>query len=1020
LWLSLNPPSIPDHTLRRPIGRGAYGEVWLARNVMGAPRAVKIVWRQQFESDRPYEREFTGIQRYEPVSRSADGLVHVLHVGRNDTEGYFYYVMELADPVSGSEFRVSSSEAAPDGGKPETLNSKLETYVPRTLRSDVKRLGRLPTADCLRLALDVIGGLARLHHQGLVHRDVKPGNIIFVNGRAKLADIGLVSAGGEPRTFVGTEGYIPPEGPGSPAADLYALGVVLYEASTGFSPERFPDVPAEWLGEHSGDDALELHEITLKACEGQRERRYQSAEEMQADLALLQSGQSVRRVRALERRAARARRFGWAALLVVTVAVAASLVANWRTRVESEGRVMEAKLREEAQQSLARAEAAERKGRERLYAALLAEARSTVQSSDAGRRFRALEAVRQAAAIRNTPELRREAFAALALPDLQVERDINLGRGVNSVGLDAGFTRYAFGRGRGAVEVYSLSNQQLLAVLPASTNLTAQLPRFSPDGRFLAFKRDRSGGFDSDLEVWDVVATQRVIFAQGAVAREAFSFHPHAPRLLAGRPSGRLVTWDLEQGRELMSWRLPPHWSVSYSPDGTRFAVSCGQGRSTLVEIRDATNGAVLVSAAFPDTVLNVSWHSDGQQQQVVAPCIDGSVSLLDSNDGSVRLLGRHKAQAVRAGIVPESELVYSGGWDSEVNLWNVRNSRRELTAALGSYTIQFGASGREAAIWLGDGRLRLIEFNQGARGRELAGELNYASRLAKFSPDNRWLAAPAIDGFAVWDLAQPGPAIVNTEAGIGNLYFGPEPGELLTASDRRLYRWRLAPAVESNSPPTLKALPAFAPRGRVDAAYWLSRERAVLLADADGLRLVSCTNSPDQAGVGVKAAIFHHALAGDERRFAAAPQHGSIVRVFRVPQLTTEAWITNGAAVRALAFAPDGRTLAILTATNLCLWDIASSRRTLSRHLEADRFANLQFGSDERFLMVVESIRSGALLDARTLEPLLPLPTWTHPMALSADNQYLAVNVEGRRVQVWDLPALRVRLRSLGVDWKD
>src|SRR4029077_4065413 len=91
------PPSIPDHTLRRPIGRGAYGEVGLARNIMGAPRAVKIVWRRQFDSDRPYEREFAGIQRYEPVSRCADGLGHVLHVGRNEAEGYFYYVMELAD-----------------------------------------------------------------------------------------------------------------------------------------------------------------------------------------------------------------------------------------------------------------------------------------------------------------------------------------------------------------------------------------------------------------------------------------------------------------------------------------------------------------------------------------------------------------------------------------------------------------------------------------------------------------------------------------------------------------------------------------------------------------------------------------------------------------------------------------------------------------------------------------------------------------------------------------------------------
>src|SRR5437870_11351648 len=93
----MNQPVIPDHKLLRPIGRGAYCEVWLARNVMGALRAVKVIWRRQFDSDRPYEREFAGIQRFEPVSRSSGGLVHVLHVGRNEAEGYFYYVMELAD-----------------------------------------------------------------------------------------------------------------------------------------------------------------------------------------------------------------------------------------------------------------------------------------------------------------------------------------------------------------------------------------------------------------------------------------------------------------------------------------------------------------------------------------------------------------------------------------------------------------------------------------------------------------------------------------------------------------------------------------------------------------------------------------------------------------------------------------------------------------------------------------------------------------------------------------------------------
>ena len=84
------PPPIPDHTLIRRIGGGSYGEVWLARNVVGTYRAVKIVWRARFDNDRPYEREFTGICRFEPISRTHEGLVQVLQIGRNDADGHFH------------------------------------------------------------------------------------------------------------------------------------------------------------------------------------------------------------------------------------------------------------------------------------------------------------------------------------------------------------------------------------------------------------------------------------------------------------------------------------------------------------------------------------------------------------------------------------------------------------------------------------------------------------------------------------------------------------------------------------------------------------------------------------------------------------------------------------------------------------------------------------------------------------------------------------------------------------------
>jgi len=85
------PPRIPDHELLCCIGRGSYGEVWLARNVLGEHRAVKIIHRRRFHSDHAYEREFEGLKRYEPVSRGDPSQVAVLHVGRNDTAGFYYW-----------------------------------------------------------------------------------------------------------------------------------------------------------------------------------------------------------------------------------------------------------------------------------------------------------------------------------------------------------------------------------------------------------------------------------------------------------------------------------------------------------------------------------------------------------------------------------------------------------------------------------------------------------------------------------------------------------------------------------------------------------------------------------------------------------------------------------------------------------------------------------------------------------------------------------------------------------------
>ena len=132
-------PQVPDHQMLRRIGGGSYGEVWLARSIMGTYRAVKIVYRESFENDRPFEREFTGIQKFEPLSRSHESQVDILHVGKG--AGYFYYVMELADDANAPCPAASAGVPDSAGVSTEYPGLSPDTYTPRTLKHDLTRLG---------------------------------------------------------------------------------------------------------------------------------------------------------------------------------------------------------------------------------------------------------------------------------------------------------------------------------------------------------------------------------------------------------------------------------------------------------------------------------------------------------------------------------------------------------------------------------------------------------------------------------------------------------------------------------------------------------------------------------------------------------------------------------------------------------------------------------------------------------------------------------------------------------------
>src|SRR5712692_10613396 len=160
------PPSIPDYELLRRIGGGSYGDVWLARSATGALRAVKIVWRHTFDDDRPFQREFEGIQNFERLSREHPSQLALYHVSRS--EGYFFYVMELADAA---EQRVVSNQCSVNSHQCSVINNRSATpdaasrhaaslitdrliteYSPKTLRADLAQ-GRLPAVRVLEIGL---------------------------------------------------------------------------------------------------------------------------------------------------------------------------------------------------------------------------------------------------------------------------------------------------------------------------------------------------------------------------------------------------------------------------------------------------------------------------------------------------------------------------------------------------------------------------------------------------------------------------------------------------------------------------------------------------------------------------------------------------------------------------------------------------------------------------------------------------------------------------------------------------
>ena len=247
------PPWIRDKRLGQwqllaGIGKGNFGEVFLAEDGSGNRKALKVFAPDPADR-RAFDLEVNGMWH----AVMAGGNPHLVPIESYHREEYcVYYLMPLADAL------------------------REDPYTPHTLYNRIAQ-GDLDEAELLEVAAAGLAALEFLHRRNLVHRDIKPDNILKCGGVWQLGDPGLLSVR-RPAHFAGTPGFYPDRKRfrADVSGDLYALGKTLYCAATGMKPENYPLVPENYDYRRYS----ELRQLYRNAVKG----KYQTANEMRKDV----------------------------------------------------------------------------------------------------------------------------------------------------------------------------------------------------------------------------------------------------------------------------------------------------------------------------------------------------------------------------------------------------------------------------------------------------------------------------------------------------------------------------------------------------------------------------------------------------------------------------------------------------------------------------------------------------------------------------------------------------------------